>query len=69
MSYNTEQLKVLSNDPPQVSRKLEGPSAVPSITPSQPGPTPSDARKAGIIEVAVSWLQSLNRLVSQGSPA
>ena len=34
------------------------------MTPSQPGPAPSEARKAGRIAVAISWLQSLNKLVS-----
>src|SRR6266446_1209833 len=43
--------------------KLERPSAMPSIAPSQAGPAPMAARNAGRIAVAVSWLQSLNRLV------
>src|SRR5205823_3777717 len=43
--------------------KLERPSATPSIAPSHAGPAPIAARKAGKTAVAVSWLQSLNRLV------
>src|SRR5690242_13399451 len=34
------------------------------MAPSQPGPAPIAARNAGNTAVAVSWLQSLNRLVS-----
>src|SRR6266446_894825 len=37
---------------------------MPSMAPSQPGPAPIDARNAGSTAVAVSWLQSLNRLVT-----
>jgi len=36
---------------------------MPSIAPSQAGPAPMKARKVGRIAVAVSWLQSLKRLV------
>src|ERR1700736_5398486 len=36
---------------------------MPSIAPSQAGPAPIAARNAGRTAVAVSWLQSLNRLV------
>src|SRR5580704_10060468 len=36
---------------------------MPSIKPSHAGPAPIAARKAGRIAVAVSWLQSLKRLV------
>src|SRR5207237_6012400 len=43
--------------------KLESPSATPSIAPSHAGPAPIAARNAGRTAVAVSWLQSLNRLV------
>src|SRR5256884_3686266 len=43
--------------------KLERPSATPSMAPSQAGPAPIAPRKAGKTAVAVSWLQSLNRLV------
>src|SRR6516225_9678207 len=42
---------------------LERPSATPSMAPSHAGPAPTVARKAGNTAVAVSWLQSLNRLV------
>src|SRR5262249_10453593 len=43
--------------------KLERPSATPSIAPSHAGPAPITARNAGKTAVAVSWLQSLSRLV------
>src|SRR5215467_6070416 len=43
--------------------KLDSPSATPSIAPSHAGPAPIAVRKAGKTAVAVSWLQSLNRLV------
>src|ERR1700747_371191 len=36
---------------------------MPSMAPSQAGPAPIAARNAGRTAVAVSWLQSLNRLV------
>lgn len=36
---------------------------MPSMAPSQTGPAPIAARKAGSTAVAVSWLQSLNKLV------
>src|ERR1700676_4728011 len=37
---------------------------MPSIAPSHAGPAPIDAKNAGRTAVAVSWLQSLNKLVS-----
>src|SRR2546430_14428004 len=43
--------------------KLERPSAIPWMAPSHIGPAPMAARNAGSTAVAVSWLQSLKRLV------
>src|SRR5262249_13492271 len=43
--------------------QLERPSATPSMAPSQAGPAPIAPRNVGKTAVAVSWLQSLNRLV------
>src|ERR1700682_5599950 len=37
---------------------------MPSMAPSHTGPAPIAAKKAGSTAVAVSWLQSLKRLVS-----